>query len=170
MAAEKAESRFGNLHKGPDGLYHWEEKPEAEDETTALARGRADFKTYCASCHGLTAKGDGPMADQLKNAPADLTQLAAKEGGEFPFWDTYRMIDGREAIAVHGGREMPVWGAEFKEEIPVRAAGPRWVLEAQEGKAEAVVKDRILRLVLYLQAIQGGSVSGLDRSCVEVEI
>ncbi len=51
---------------------------------------------------------------------------------------------------------MPVWGAEFKEEVPVRAAGPRWVLEAQEGKAEAVVKDRILGLVLYIQSIQGG--------------
>jgi mono/diheme cytochrome c family protein len=155
VAAEEEESRFGNLHKGPDRLYHWEEKPEEEDETAVLARGKEEFKTYCASCHGLTAKGDGPMADQLKKAPADLTQLATKKEGEFPFWDTYTMIDGRKAIAAHGGREMPVWGAEFKEEVPVRAAGPRWVLEAQEGKAEAVVKDRILRLVLYLQSIQG---------------
>ena len=76
MAAEEEESRFGNLHKGPDGLYHWEEKPEGEDETAVLAQGKEEFTRYCASCHGLTAKGDGPMADQLKKAPADLTQLA----------------------------------------------------------------------------------------------
>lgn len=155
MAAEEEESRFKNLHKGPDRLYHWEEEPPGEDET-ALAQGKEEFTKYCASCHGLMAKGDGPMADQLTKAPADLTQLTAKKEGEFPFWDTYTMIDGREAIASHGGREMPVWGAEFKEEVPVRAAGPRWVLEAQEGKAEAVVKDRILGLVLYIQSIQGG--------------
>ena len=43
-----------------------------------------DYADYCAACHGTTGKGDGIAAAGLSKKPADLTQLAARNGGEFP--------------------------------------------------------------------------------------
>ena len=31
--------------------------------------GKNEFKTNCASCHGLEGKGNGPVVDLLKKAP-----------------------------------------------------------------------------------------------------
>ena len=42
------------------------------------------FKTYCVSCHGASAHGDGPLAAYMKKPPPDLTQFAARNGGVFP--------------------------------------------------------------------------------------
>jgi hypothetical protein len=58
-------------------------------------------------------KGDGPISGELKKRPPDLTILAKKNGGVFPLDSVYRIIDGREEIASHGNREMPVWGYRF---------------------------------------------------------
>jgi mono/diheme cytochrome c family protein len=72
--------------------------------------GKTAYLTLCASCHGTSAKGDGPVAPHLNQKPADLTKLAAANGGVFPSERVYAVIDGRRAIGVHGTREMPVWG------------------------------------------------------------
>ena len=45
--------------------------------TTSPANGREMYVTYCAACHGVDGKGNGPVASSLKTAPTDLTQLAA---------------------------------------------------------------------------------------------
>jgi len=45
--------------------------------------GDSLFKTYCATCHGPTAKGDGPLADHLRFRPPDLTLFAKRNGGKF---------------------------------------------------------------------------------------
>jgi mono/diheme cytochrome c family protein len=52
-------------------------------ETTLIdsIQGPALSKAYCASCHGADGKGDGPMAKSLKVKPADLTRIAARNGG-----------------------------------------------------------------------------------------
>ena len=71
------------------------------------------YKTWCASCHGLLGKGDGPAAAALKKAPADLTQLAKKNGGKFPMEKVRNYIDGAKEVASHGSRDMPVWGSFF---------------------------------------------------------
>ncbi len=55
-------------------------------EEVVLTNGREEYQAYCATCHGEKGKGDGPMADLLTVAPADLTQLRKKNDGEFPFW------------------------------------------------------------------------------------
>ena len=83
------------------------------------------------------------MAAQLGIQPADLTQLSKKNGGEFPFSSTYQFIDGREEVKEKGPRAMPIWGAEFHKE-----AG------SENPEAETRVRERILRLVYYLQSIQ----------------
>ncbi len=46
--------------------------------------GAEDFATFCAGCHGGGGKGDGPAAEGLDRKPADLTALAAGNGGVFP--------------------------------------------------------------------------------------
>jgi hypothetical protein len=82
------------------------------------------------------------MADLLKKAPANLTQLSEKNGGQYPFWRVYRTIDGREEVMAHGPRTMPIWGARFLSE---------------EGGApldEHTVLGRILALVYYVESLQ----------------
>jgi mono/diheme cytochrome c family protein len=70
----------------------------------------AEFRNSCAACHGAEGKGDGPMAVLLTVKPPDLTVLAEKNQGNFPFSQVMRIIDGRAAVGAHGPREMPIWG------------------------------------------------------------
>ncbi|MCS6926357.1 MAG: c-type cytochrome [Candidatus Binatia bacterium] len=111
-------------------------------EDAVLTNGREEYRIYCASCHGEQGRGNGPMADILTVVPADLTQLRRKNGGEFPFWRVYKIIDGRDIVRGHGARNMPVWGAEF-----LREEGGGYLDEDR-------VIGRILALVYYLQSIQ----------------
>ncbi len=112
-----------------------------EEEVSAV--GKLEFQGYCASCHGPGGKGDGLIADVLKTKPANLTQLSKKNNGNFPFWQTYRVIDGRAPIVAHGTREMPIWGDQFRVEESGKGASP-----------ESLVKGRILALTFYLESIQ----------------
>ena len=107
-----------------------------EDEITA--GGRFQYQSHCAICHGTKGTGDGRMKEELLAKPADLTQLAKKNGGQFPFWTVYRAIDGREEIKAHGPRTMPVWGSWFQK---------------TEG-SELLATGRILELIYYLKSIQ----------------
>jgi mono/diheme cytochrome c family protein len=112
----------------------------------SVALGAEDFETYCASCHGESGVGDGPVAEYLALEPADLTKLSRKNGGPFPRERVAAIIDGREAVKVHGPRDMPVWGDWFNAEA--EAPG----LRAQER--ELVVQARIDALVSYIETIQ----------------
>ncbi len=82
---------------------------------TATLNGVDLFKEYCAVCHGNDAKGDGPAADALKKRPADLTQLARKNGGTFPELHVMNFIKGQDVVAAHGSRDMPIWGSIFSQ-------------------------------------------------------
>ena len=64
--------------------------------------GKIEYQSNCASCHGMDAKGDGPVSKELKTRPTDLTLLAKKNKGVFPVNAVYRIIDGRDQIASHG--------------------------------------------------------------------
>lgn len=77
--------------------------------------GSEMYKTWCASCHGAIGKGDGPTASELKTHPADLTLLSKKNGGKFPTEKVRNYIEGTAPVAAHGSREMPVWGAFFRQ-------------------------------------------------------
>jgi mono/diheme cytochrome c family protein len=96
------------------------------------------YRTHCASCHGIDARGTGPLAEQMRRVPSDLTQYTERNGGVFPRERVYRIIEGRD-VAAHGDREMPVWGEAFKL-LP-------------ESNA-AAVRARIEAVVRYLQGIQ----------------
>ena len=74
------------------------------------------YKAYCASCHGVTGKGNGPMAPWLKMQPSDLTRIAARNGGSFPLTRVEHIISGEEALARgHSTGGMPVWGPVFSQ-------------------------------------------------------
>jgi len=77
------------------------------------AAGEVIYMRYCAACHGKTLKGDGPVASGLNKKPVDLTQLAKKNNGVFPFDKVAAMIDGRQSTRMHGTPDMPVWGEIF---------------------------------------------------------
>ena len=77
--------------------------------------GQGLYLQHCASCHGESGDGKGPLAESLKRAPSDLRRIAERNRGKFDESDVMRFIDGRRTVAEHGPREMPVWGAVFEE-------------------------------------------------------
>ena len=47
-------------------------------DAAAAAKGRVTYGRYCVSCHGPQAKGDGPLARDLRVSVPDLTTLAQR--------------------------------------------------------------------------------------------
>lgn len=86
--------------------------PKAGDPNPSFDGARL-YRENCASCHGQTGAGDGPMVPHLGAPPSNLRTLSAMNNGVFPRMDVIRQIDGREMRAVHGSTEMPVWGWQF---------------------------------------------------------
>lgn len=110
---------------------------QAMKQTTT---GGALFSTYCASCHGSTARGDGPLAANMRRKPANLTEIAKRNGGEFPTDLVFRTIDGRQRVRGHGGPDMPQWAEAFGK--------------SSEAGDDDRVKRVIQSLVDYLESIQ----------------
>ena len=125
---------------------------EAED----LDIGRSEFRSSCASCHGADARGKGPVSNQLKLPPPDLTMLAKNNNGVFPKDAVYETIDGSKTILVHGTREMPVWGERFNPvvNLPHYVDPYYWKMAGPEQSPEVVVRKRILAIIDYLGRIQ----------------
>ena len=106
---------------------------------TSPASGKEMFMSYCASCHGKDAKGDGPAADALKQAPADLTSLAKQNGGKYPADKVTSVLRGQTKLMAHGDQDMPVWGPVF------------WRMS--QGHEE-MVQMRIANLNQYIESLQ----------------
>lgn len=116
-------------------------RAELAAEPARVEEGRRGFLTYCASCHGAAARGDGPVARDLRVHPADLTGLAKANGGTFPYDRVYRAVDGRTLVHGHGTSEMPVWGLNFQD-------------RGRDADQAAAVRERIRDLLAYLRSIQ----------------
>ena len=108
---------------------------------TSRVSGSEMYRTYCAVCHGLAGKGDGPAAVALKARPTDLTQLAKRNGGKYPDAKVNTAITAVPDMPAHGTSEMPIWGNIFRQ------------IEGQGH--EQSVKLRVYNLVKYLESIQG---------------
>jgi mono/diheme cytochrome c family protein len=100
--------------------------------------GVDSYKAYCAVCHGPQAKGNGPAATALKKVPADLTTIAKRNGGKFSAPDVEAVIIGRQVLASHGSRDMPIWGPVFQSLAP----------------DNSFMKLRVANLVDYIKSIQ----------------
>jgi mono/diheme cytochrome c family protein len=110
--------------------------------TLADYSGAELFERFCASCHGASARGDGPVAPTLNTVVPDLTGISERYG-EFPAALLRDVIDGRGMdLRAHGTRAMPVWGYEF------------WVEEGGDVVAQNAVRDAIAKLDDYVRSVQ----------------
>jgi hypothetical protein len=87
-------------------------------------------------------KGDGVAGSFMSPKPADLTQLAEKSGGSFPFQKVMAYIDGTQDVRAHGDPVMPVWGEVFRA-------------EAGWGMSRRVeVQGKLMLITDYIRSIQ----------------
>lgn len=106
---------------------------------TSAASGQEMYKNYCAVCHGVDGKGNGPAADALKVPPSDLTTLAQKNGGTYPALKVSAVVRGEEVLPAHGSKDMLVWGNLF------------WNLS---GDHASEVQQRVTNLNKYIESLQ----------------
>ncbi|MEM9344929.1 MAG: cytochrome c [Pseudomonadota bacterium] len=110
-------------------------------------RGAEIFASYCATCHGEAARGDGPMVGVLAVLPPDLTGLARVNDGIFPVAWVAAKVDGRDRVVSHGG-VMPTWGDFFE--------GVQSVAIPSEYGQPVLTSEPIADLIAHLEAIQEG--------------
>jgi mono/diheme cytochrome c family protein len=106
---------------------------------TYMPSGEQTYKQYCAACHGADAKGNGPVASMLKTPPPDLTTLATRHLGKFPYDYVSNILEFGPGLSAHGSSDMPTWGPTFQ------------YLDKQNERA---VQQRINNLCNYLASLQ----------------
>jgi mono/diheme cytochrome c family protein len=106
---------------------------------TYVPSGKTMYKQYCAACHGADGKGRGPATPTLNTRVPDLTTLAKRHDGKFPFDYVESVLRFGPGFRAHGSPEMPVWGPIF---------------QYLENYNEAAVRQRIRNLCDYLESIQ----------------
>jgi|GEM_PF-1001944 len=95
------------------------------------AIGKHLFRYYCAVCHGLSGKGNGPNAENLDPHPADLT---GEEVEGLSDVEIYEVIEkGGAGVDISG--YMPPWG-------------------------KTLSSDQIAGLVLFIRQMQEGATAG----------
>lgn len=117
---------------------------EGEDVPGDPVAGAGLFQERCAVCHGIEARGNGPMAPVLLLQPADLTTLTARHDGAFPLERVAARIDGRDPLVSHGS-DMPIWGEFFQ--------GRDVVLKTDAGQP-LMTSQPIADLIAWLRTIQ----------------
>lgn len=108
---------------------------------TPLNNGKQMYVNYCAPCHGVDGKGNGPAAAALKTQPTDLAALSKTHGGKFPATHIESVLEFGVANPPHSKAEMPIWG-------PVLGSVDSAPSEANERAL------RISNLSRYLQTLQ----------------
>ena len=107
--------------------------------------GKNLFLNSCWQCHGLDAKGSGPMAEMLAIETPDLTQLSKRNGGEFPTEAVAMQIDGRSPVLAHGG-EMPIFGPSLESDQNV-------TLRMKSGQ-QLMTGVPLANVIVYLESLQ----------------
>jgi|CZKL01.1.fsa_nt_gi mono/diheme cytochrome c family protein len=79
-------------------------------DKTNPTNGKQMFTSYCAPCHGVDGRGNGPAAPALRAKPVDLTGLAKANHGKFPDTHILAILQFGVEVPAHGSAEMPVWG------------------------------------------------------------
>jgi mono/diheme cytochrome c family protein len=131
--------------------------PARAADDMAIEQGKQLYMKYCASCHGSTGKGDGVVGTMLNPKASDLTQIAKRNDGKFPFYEVMLLINGRSPTGqnqdtslpglpkAHGDAAMPVWGEIFSRD------------ELSKGTSmdlQLATTGKIMMITEYLQSIQ----------------
>lgn len=106
---------------------------------TIATTGKHTYMHYCAACHGADARGGGPAAFVLKTPPPDLTTLAKRHGGQFPYDYVNEVLRFGTRFVAHGSSDMPIWGPIFG---------------SMDNYDEMAVRKRIKDLCDYLASVQ----------------
>jgi mono/diheme cytochrome c family protein len=112
--------------------------------------GKQLYERYCASCHGVTGRGDGPVSSSLRVEVPDLTRHAKRHGDFFDGALVERIIDGRHVIGAHGSRTMPVWGEDLSK------------AQLGDPDAERATRIAITRLADYIWQLQRATPASSD--------
>jgi hypothetical protein len=80
---------------------------------TSAVSGQQMYVSYCAPCHGVDGRGNGPVAPALKFAPTDLSMLTRNNNGKFPGTHIVAVLQNGSTLPAHGTALMPVWGPIF---------------------------------------------------------
>jgi mono/diheme cytochrome c family protein len=107
-------------------------------KSTSWVSGQQMFHEYCAACHGNEGNGQGPARSALTVKPADLTHLAKRHGGKFPYYYFYGVLQFGVYVPAHGSSDMPAWAPLFRS------------LDEREG----LVTQRMHNLAVYVSSLQ----------------
>jgi mono/diheme cytochrome c family protein len=105
-----------------------------------LADGKQEYEENCVSCHGADGRGKGDLGQKLFKKPTDLTTIAARNEGQFPFQRIVEIIAGDTPVAGHETMHMPEYADRMKGD------------NFKPGYHQAHV--RILQLTHYLESLQ----------------
>ncbi len=106
-ADHKAHDAKGHGH----AMVHWNVPPAAATQVNpvqatkqSIAGGQSLYEKNCATCHGMTGRGDGPAARALNPKPADLATMASHHPDGDLAW---KIAEGRGA--------MPAWKRTLRD-------------------------------------------------------
>ena len=118
--------------------------PAPKVDLNAASDGSSIYPRYCATCHGVSARGNGPLAADLRVPVPDLTTIAARSRGTFPVERVQKIITNGENLRGHGSADMPAWGDVFKRTTGIDGMTPEqairnlthylWSLQRDPGK------------------------------------
>jgi mono/diheme cytochrome c family protein len=110
--------------------------PIAESE---VGSGKQMYQDYCAACHGLDGKGNGPAASALNcKALPDLTTIAKRHNQKSAALEVQGVLRFGAESKAHGTSDMPLWGPLFRS------------LKGDDN----LVKLRITNLSEYVDSLQ----------------
>ena len=118
----------------------------ANEVEKTVEAGKEEFLYSCSLCHGEDAKGEGIFSTMLTVPVADLTVLSKENNGVFPFYESFRKIDGRGEVRSHALMNMPMWGERFSVTTQY---------STEEKYNDTLVRGKIFELLIYLRSIQG---------------
>ncbi len=100
------------VQAAPPGQSPTPASPEGPTQTPSAMRGERLWTENCATCHGISGRGDGPAVQSMQmtdNPPPDFTdQVAARQ----------RTLADMFAVTKEGrmDRLMPAWGGELSDD------------------------------------------------------
>lgn len=108
---------------------------------TRANNGKQMFVSYCAPCHAVDGRGQGPVAPALQTRPTDLTMLSRNNHGEYPEDHVVAVLRFGVENPAHGSKQMPIWGPVF------------YRLDSSMGSTTAQTL-RISNVVKYIKTLQ----------------